>query len=172
MKNEFELFLHREGVQPECLVATPEETLRKLLKQDGVGIDVASFAIEVVAPDGIESPGDDDLVSPEFDATLASIGVKSGYHIFCHRCRSVAVVVHYQERTEERHFASRTRIGYVLDWALSKFPLAEGQDKKHMFLQVNGTKVGARRTQDLCEFVHEGKCHLTFDLLPDPKIQG
>jgi hypothetical protein len=82
-----------------------------------------------------------------------------------HRCRKVAVKVHWSHETKEHQFAPSVHIHRVLLWAIGKkgFNLDEmARAKANLILP--GTEEPLPKDAVIGSFVHHGKCELTLEL--------
>ena len=82
-----------------------------------------------------------------------------------HRCRKVAVKVHWSHETKERHFGPSATIYRVLLWAIGKegFNLDEVSRAKANLI-LPGVEEPLPKDAVIGSFVHHGKCEMTLDL--------
>lgn len=162
------LFVHREGASPVRLEIKPDETVAKLLQRLGIDDD---DQIGVSITDAGDP--DDDLDPEDIDrgATLESLGVRDGHHMYCHCRARVLVKVNFECETFERLFPRRTRIRKVLRRAFRQFNIA-GSDQDDLFLRTCHDERPARPNDHLAEYIQRGDCEICFDLLSDVLING
>jgi hypothetical protein len=93
-------------------------------------------------------------------------------NLHLHRCRHVDVTVRFNGRPAERKFAPSATIARIKHWAAVKqFGMTEEQAAEHL-LQIAGTK------DRPAPGVHAGTltscpgCKVTFDLVPDERVNG
>jgi hypothetical protein len=82
-----------------------------------------------------------------------------------HRCRKIAVKVHWSHETKEHHFAPSATIYRVLLWAIGKtgFDLDEVTRAKANLI-LPGAEEPLPKDAVIGSFVHHGKCELTLEL--------
>lgn len=174
MKSSIDLFIHQDGKGPKVLTVSESDTVQAILERAGVTkpgdyrLTIVDDAAVLDDESADHHPNHDDTLLPQ---TIEAKKVKHGSHLFCHHCRKVSVTVFYKHCSSEVELPPRVRIRRLLKWALKEFKLSD-EDVKNLYLSVSGQKLGARPTQHLGEFVKPPICEVSFDLLPNPKING
>lgn len=87
-----------------------------------------------------------------------------------HRCKAVAVSVHYKAGTFERKFAPAATIGRITKWATRQAGIGAEEAEEHV-LQVSGTREQPPRNTHLGTLVGR-TCAVAFDLVRKPLVQG
>lgn len=112
-----------------------------------------------------ESPLGDELVIGEI------FGV-SGGKLHLHRCRHVQVAVKFAGQTVHHKFAPSATIGRIKTWAaVTKFDMTEEEAGEHL-LQIAGTTDRPSPGTHVGTLVSCPECHITFDLVPDERVNG
>ena len=136
------------------------EALKALLATKHGGEDDALIFLE----DG-DAPVDEKV-------TVGSVAGPRGVKIHRHRCQTVDVKVHFGERTAERKFSPATTIAKVKRWAAEKeFKMTEEEGSEHV-LQITGTHDRPRPGTHLGTLTSCPRCSVSFDLLPDVRVNG
>ncbi|MGX7896043.1 hypothetical protein [Tsuneonella sp. HG222] len=97
--------------------------------------------------------------------------IKHGAKLHLSRCRKVDVTIHFLEQTKKHSFAPGIRVRRVKKWALDHFKLAERDAAEHV-LQICGTTDRPPTDTPLHKLVKHGHCELSFDLVPDIRVEG
>lgn len=129
----------------------------------------ATFALDDVARDADD--GEDAHEPTDPSRLVGELGIRRGGHVHCHRCRRVAVTVHYQQHTARRRFSPAATVGTATSWAHHRFKITD-TDKVNFVLQVCDSDRRPRPDEHLGELVHAPDCKLCFDLVPEKKIEG
>lgn len=171
-----DLFVHREGTKPLHVRAGSREQLAEVLRKAGVEV-VAGLRVFVGQPAAVAQPDlDKDDAEDSHDpvdtaATLADLGVRRSGHVHCHRCRRVAVAVHYNGREARRSFSPAATVAFVTAWARRRFRLSDA-DAEKLVLQVCDSTVQPRPDEHVGELARGQDCRLCFDLVFDQRIEG
>ena len=138
---------------------TLEELKQALIEKHSLPNEVLLFVEDV----------DDELDSGK-EASLHSS--KHGLKVHIHRCRKVQVEVNYNGQTVERRFGPGTTIARVKRWAAEReFGMSPDEAGEHV-LQITGTDDRPEPGRHLGTLVAYPDCHISFDLVPDERIQG
>ncbi len=175
--SQVDLFVHQEGVPPKHVRADGGEPLADALRRAGVEVqaDLLVFAGQPASGPTETGPETDDAedahepVDPA--ATVAGLVIGRSGHVHCHKCRRVAVTVHYQQHNARRRFSPARTVAAVTAWARHRFHLTDA-DAENLVLQVCDSDRRPRPDEHLGELVHAPDCRLCFDLVPDHKIEG
>jgi hypothetical protein len=177
LAEEFDLFVHREGCGPRPVRASAGEPLAEILKRADAapGPDVLVFVGEsehARADDRDEDGGEDGHNPADPSLTASALGLHSGGHVHCHRCRRVAVAVNYGGRTKRHKFSPSATVAIATEWAKKKFKLTD-TDTLTYLLQVCDSNCRPRPNVHLGELVQFPACELCFDLVPEKtKVEG
>ena len=177
-KQELELFIHRQGVKPIVIFATPGDTLREIL----IGVDVfkgnedelLAFVGEcheaLKEPDDVEE-GADEHEPVDVSLTAEALELGRHRHVHLHRCRHVKVEVNFNGKTKQRNFSPATTVGVVTQWARDKFHLDPASSAEYV-LQICNSTDQPRSDKHLGELVEAPRCSLCFDLVREVTPQG
>jgi hypothetical protein len=177
MSVEFDLFLHCEGSAPKAVRVTADEPLTEMLKRTGAGSGaeylVFTGEAEHALTDEREEDGGEDPHEPVNPVLpIGALGLGSGGHVQCHRCRRVAVAVNYGGRTRNHRFSPAATVATATEWAKRKFKLTD-TDALTYVLQLCDSTRRPRPNQHLGELVRFPACDLCFDLVPEKtKVEG
>ena len=97
--------------------------------------------------------------------------MKHGAKLHLTRCRKIDVTIHYLEQTKRHSFAPGVRARRVKAWAVDHFKLAERDAAEHV-LQVYGGTDRPPTDMPLHKLVKPCQCELSFDLVPDIRVEG
>ena len=97
---------------------------------------------------------------------------RSGIKVHVHRCRKVAVAVHFKEKTIHHEFAPGVTVARVKHWAaVKKLGMSEEEASDH-HLQLAGTTTQPDPGTHLGALASCPKCKVEFDLVTTPKVNG
>lgn len=98
-------------------------------------------------------------------------GLKHGSRIHVTRCKHIKTTVHFLNETTERDFPPGTRVRRVKEWAVQVFKMNPKDAAEHVLQLCNSTK---RPTSDtpLHELVEGHSCTISFDLIPEKRVEG
>lgn len=177
MGTQVEFFVHTQGTTPRVVTAAPADTLRDALLRAGVGgpgddgllVFVGENEEALGEADGVED-GADTQAPVEIGLTIERLLLDRHRHIHLHKCRLVAVDLHFGDATKHRRFTPSTTVGVVTRWARRKLRLDPAAAAEYV-LQICKTNERPRPHQHLGELV-EGTCALCFDLVKEITPQG
>ena len=92
-------------------------------------------------------------------------------HVHCHRCRHIAVEVHFGDKTKRHRFSPATTMKVVTAWALKKLPKLLPSSASEYVLQVCDTTKQSRADEHLGEVVKRGES-ICFNLVKEVTPQG
>ena len=98
-------------------------------------------------------------------------GIKRGCRIHVSRCKRIKTSVHYLEKTAEKEFSPGARVRTVKAWAVHEFKLNTKDAGEHVLQICNSTERPATDTP-LHQLTHGHHCHLSFDLVPEIRVEG
>lgn len=93
------------------------------------------------------------------------------HRIHVHRCREVAVTVNFNGKSEPGTFAPAKTVASVKKWAVQQFHMDPRDAAEHV-LQIAGTTDRPEPDTHIGSLVHNGKCSITFDLVPLKRVEG
>jgi hypothetical protein len=97
---------------------------------------------------------------------------RGGVKVHAHRCRNVAVDVHFKDKTIHHEFAPSTTVARVKHWvAVKKLGMSEEEASDH-HLQLAGTTTQPDPGTHLGALASCPKCKVEFDLVTTPKVNG
>lgn len=170
--DQIEVFFHAHTGGVKIIQASAGDTLAAVLAKAGGVIEADSFIFVSGLDDAFDVAADGDDHEPvEADGTLESCGIHQAGHVHHHRCHRVAVKVNYQNHSRTRRFSPARTIHQVLKWARHTFHLTDVH-AENFVLQLCGTTDRPRMDQHLGDLVHGHCCEISFDLVPDHKIEG
>ncbi|HUN96102.1 MAG TPA: hypothetical protein VMU69_07665 [Bradyrhizobium sp.] len=177
--SDIELFLHAQGMTPQAVTASPEDTLRKVLLRaaiipegkDEVLVFVGECEEALKEASDIED-GVDEHEPIDIDLTLDVLEIHRHRHVHYHRCHHIAVEVNFGGKTKRHEFSPATTIAVVTQWARKKFPNLDPAAAAEYVLQIAGTATQPRPSEHLGEVVSAGTCSIGFDLVKEITPQG
>lgn len=98
-------------------------------------------------------------------------GLHHGHLVHVSRCRQIRVTVNYLDRQAHREFGASRRVRAVKEWAVKEFGLDHKDAAEHV-LQVHGTTERPASDTPLHTLLRDDRCHLTFDLVPEKRVEG
>lgn len=178
-----EVFIQGEGIADMAVVeAQPSQTVAEVVRglpHYGVGAE----ANENLGGDHAEGRRifledvhgqiDGDAVVEELLPIATSEEQVSGpLRLHVSRCRSVEVVVRFNNETAEREFSPSATIERVRRWAaLRAFGMTPRDAAEHV-LQLEGGTERPDRDVHVGVFVTSGRCTVAFDLIPSKRVEG
>lgn len=147
-------------VEAELAIAATLGELQNTLAANGIGVDTETVIFVDEAEEHLQ--GERHHPVP---------GLKHGSRIHVGRCKKIAVMVHFHDKTEEQNFPPGARVRAVKEWAVRKFKM-DPKDAADHVLQV--CKSTARPASDtpLHQLLHGHDCALCFDLVPEKRVEG
>ena len=166
------LFVHTEGgilqsfAPLDCALGDALRTLGLETSEDTCVFTGAT--IFRADPDVVE---DDDGPVPIATLVREVTGPSGHCHVVVHRCRQVAVSVHYQSRTIERRVSPSRTIADVRAWAIRRLHLQDDAANDKLVLEICDSDRRPRPEVRLATLLGKA-CTLCFDLVPDQIIEG
>lgn len=163
--SKINVFLQGEGFK---------DVLRLQLEPQSTVLDVKRACASHL---GVQMDGEtavflEDQEEPLNDAvTLGSLAGKHGARVHVHRCRRAAVKATYSGRTVEHVFGPGTTVGAVKRWATAKLGIPE-EDAAELILQIAGSHEQPDVDVHIGTLASCPACSVSFDLVPNPRIQG
>jgi hypothetical protein len=164
-----EVFVQVEGKQQITIVrilaaATVRDLLEEVVR---LGLVEAAYRGELIALlEDVEAelrPNDN----------LHSAGVKNRSRLHFHRCRSIAVTVHFNGQSRQRSFGPSASIAKVFDWIVGShgFGLTRTDAVEHV-LQLSGTSTRPDEDVHVGTLTSAPVCEASFDLVPKRRVEG
>jgi hypothetical protein len=159
-----DVFYQGEGIRAlEHLETDADTTFRALLsliaKKHGLAGEHLLFLEDE------EEPADE-------TAAIGKKAGRSGIKAHVHRCRKVAVAVHFKDKTVRDEFAPSATVARVKQWAaVRKFGMSEEEASDH-HLQLTGTTDQPDPGTHIGALAACPKCKVEFDLVTTPKVNG
>ena len=97
--------------------------------------------------------------------------LKHGSRVHVTRCKRIATIVHFLDKTETREFAPGARVRTVKEWAVHVFDLDPKDAAEHV-LQLCGSTERPPSDTPLHQLVKDRQCELCFDLVPEKRVEG
>lgn len=161
--SKFTVFIQVHGrpglIEAEVSEAATLHDIHDLLRASGVPTDAIYLFI-----DEAEEPH-------KADAHGRIAGLKHGCRIHATHCRRINVTVNFAGRSVEREFAPGVRVHVVKKWAVHEFGMAP-QDAAEHVLQICGSTTRPTSDTPLNELVAGASCALSFDLVPETRVEG
>ena len=129
------------------------------------------------ASSGVQLAADSFVFLDEIDIPLdreshEPIGnLHHGHRVHVSRCRQIRVTVNYLDRQAHREFGASRRLRAVKEWAVKEFGLDHKDAAEHV-LQLHGTTERPASDTPLHTLLRGPHCHLTFDLVPEKRVEG
>ena len=96
----------------------------------------------------------------------------TGLKVHIHRCRYVKVIVMFNGKTVDCHFAPSATVARVKRWATEKeFGMSEDEASEHV-LQIAGTHDRPAPGTHIGALTDDKVDSLSFDLVPDERVNG
>lgn len=164
-----EVFVQVEGKQQITIVRIGaevavheliEEVVRLGLLDPAHRTEVATLLEDVEAELGLED-------------RLHTAGVKHRARMHFHRCRRIAVAVHFNGDSRQREFRPSASIGRIFEWAVGEkgFNLTPTDAVEHL-LQITGTSQRPDEDAHVGTLTHAPACAVSFDLVPKRRVEG
>jgi hypothetical protein len=163
-----QVFIQGEGVREIRVLDLPADaTVRDL--------------VAAAAADGFAAAGDgkveafvedtDDALAPGMTLAAAGIGNQSSVHV--HRCKRVAITVHFNGEKNSQAFGPGATVHRVKQWAVGKkaFDLTPVDAAEHV-LQVTGGTERPDEDVHIGTLVATPSCALAFDLVAKVRVEG
>jgi hypothetical protein len=162
-----QIFIQAEGVRDIRMLDVP----RNASVRDVVTAAAAQGFLAAADGKAAVFAEDVDEALP-LDATLEAAGIGHRGSVHVHRCRKVAVSVHFNG-TKSRTFAPGTTVHRVKEWAVSKqgFNLSPVDAAEHV-LQVTGTNDRPDEDVHIGTLVSVPNCALELDLVAKVRVEG
>ena len=165
---DIQVFIQGEGVREIRVLELPAQATVR---------DLVAAAASQGFPAAADGKGTvfvedaDDVVPP--GATLAAAGIHDQGSVHVHRCKKVAVTVHFNGVEKSQAFAPGTTVHRVKQWAVGKkaFDLAPVDAAEHV-LQVTGGTERPDEDVHVGTLVQSPNCALAFDLVAKVRVEG
>jgi hypothetical protein len=130
-----------------------------LFKKHGFEVDTLVFL------EDRKTPLEDHVVIFELVQSVSA-------NLHLHRCRHVDVTVRFNGKPVERKFAPSATVAHVKHWAAVKgFGMTDEEAGEHL-LQIAGTKDRPAPGVHIGTLTSCPACEVTFDLVPDERVNG
>jgi len=174
----FELFIHSQGAKPKVAVAGPQEVLRDVLVRTGIMsqgqedllVFVGEWDEALNERDDIDD-GEDSHPPVDLSLTTGALELLRHRHVHVHKCKRVAVEVHFNGLTKRHRFSPATTIAVITKWARTKFKLDPAAGAEYV-LQICNTTKQPRPSDHLGELVDVSTCAICFNLVKEITPQG
>lgn len=163
-----QVFIQGEGVREIRVLELPANaTVRDLV----AAAAAHGFAAAGDAKAMVFAEDADDALAP--GATLAAAGIGRQGSVHVHRCKKVAVTVHFNGATRSQAFGPGVTVHRVKEWAAGKkaFDFAPVDAAEHV-LQVTGGTERPDEDVHIGTLVHAPNCALAFDLVAKVRVEG
>jgi hypothetical protein len=105
-------------------------------------------------------------------SVIGKMAGRGGIKVHVHRCRKVAVAVHFRDQTVRDEFPPSATIARVKHWvAVRKLGMSEEEASDH-HLQLTGTTDQPDPGTHIGALAACRKCKVEFDLVSTPKVNG
>jgi hypothetical protein len=160
---DIEVFYQVEGTrQIQHLTAPAGELLARvkarIIERHGLAAD------SQLCSEDVDEPIDE-------SRAIETVATAHGAKLHVHRCARIAVTVSFAGRTVEHAFGPGTTVARVKHWAVDKLGISKEDAGEHV-LQIAGTHDRPTPSTHLGALVQCPRCHITFDLVPDERVQG
>jgi hypothetical protein len=108
----------------------------------------------------------------ENEVTIGSIADARGVKVHIHGCRRVAVNVHFAGRTLERAFGPGATVARVKKWAAEQELKMSPEEAGEHVLQLTGSTNRPRPNTHIGTLARCPTCTVSFDLVPDQRVNG
>jgi len=97
--------------------------------------------------------------------------VPDGLRVHLHRQKGIDVTVRYAGRDVRRTFRPSATVARVKKWATRELGISPS-DAAELMLQLTGTDTRPDPDTHIGSLVHSPDKHLSFDLVPSPRVNG
>ena len=151
----------RRGIlEAELSEAATLGELHKALAAAGIEIDAETFIFIDEAEEHLH--GEHHQPVP---------GLKHGCRVHVSRCKRIKTTVHFLDKTAEHEFAPGVRVRAVKEWAVDTFRMNPQDAAEHVLQICNSTRRPSPDTP-LHELVEKHACMVSFDLVPEKRVEG
>lgn len=106
------------------------------------------------------------------EAAIGKKASRAGIKVHIHRCRKVAVSVHFKDKTVRDEFPPSATIARIKRWAaVRKLGMTE-EEASHHHLQLTGTTDQPNPSIHVGTLARCPKCNVEFDLVTTPIVNG
>lgn len=105
------------------------------------------------------------------NALQALARVSDGLRVHLHRQKGIDVIVRYAGRDVRRTFRPSATVARVKKWAARELGITPS-DAAELMLQVTGTDTRPDSDTHIGSLVRSPAKHLSFDLVPSPRVNG
>jgi hypothetical protein len=106
----------------------------------------------------------------DLGVTLTAAGVRDKHRIHVHRCRKIAVTLHFNDVTDKHHFPPSATVERVKRYFVHKIHMSPVDATEHV-LQICGTTDRPEPDQHIGALV-SCTCSVCFDLVPIKRVEG
>src|SRR5579871_3752449 len=172
--DEIEFYFHEQGRKPRAIVAKRGDSLKSALTANEIAVEDGGDLVYVVGEcvqaleESVETDGGcDQHEAVDISQSIEILGLERHKHVHRHRCRHIAVKVHFGDETKHHRFSPATTIGVVTAWARKKFPKLDPASASNYVLQICDTTKQPRADEHLGEVASPGECSICFNLVPE-----
>ena len=169
-------FVHMKGQKARAVQALATDSVAAIVQKAGFEVtpEMGIFlgeCIDALAHEASEQ--EEDHHQPVGHGHRPGEHGHHGGHIHCHHCHRVLVGVTFNGTEKHRKFSPATTIDTVRLWAINRFGITPA-DADRLILVVNGASTDdpPPTTEHLGDLVTGHTCDLSFQLIPDPRING
>jgi hypothetical protein len=157
------VFYQAEGLREIQHVEVQTEHSVAVLKKLILGLHGLKAETFIFLEDG-ENPLDE-------TAIIATLVKTHDVKLHVHGCRKIEVQVAFAGKTAKHSFAPGVTIARVKKWATEHFGMTPDDASEHM-LQIAGTHDRPAAGTHLGALTTCHSCHISFDLVPDQRVNG
>lgn len=160
----FGIFYQREGTpEIEHVEVDSAQAVRDL--KDVIRAKHGGEPAEFLFLEDADEPLGDDVI-------IESLAGPRGAKVHVHRCRRVAVSIHFAGRTLEYAFGPGATVGRLKHWAAVEELGMSKEDASEHVLQITGTTERPRPSAHVGTLSKCPQCAVSFDLVPEQRVNG
>ena len=166
-------FVRGPGGPAKAVKASPNDSVEMIIHKAGFTLTPDMFVFLGESEDAASVKDDvdgEDCHEPVHHGDKPGKHGHHGGHIHCHHCKRIAVTVTFNGRDKHHKFSPAATVQTVKLWAKRRFGISD-TDASRLILKLSGVTDPPSDNLHLGELAKHG-CELSFELVPDPRING